>query len=334
MTRTPPTLSVRDLRVSAGSGRQRREIVHGLDFDVFPGEALAIVGESGAGKSLAMQAILGLLPTTHFAVSGSADLRDAGDLLAMSRRELDAIRGNEIGFVSQDPAQALNPLMRVGAQIAESVRLHQRGLSRHQAREIARGLLAQVQVPDPAVRVRQYPHQFSGGMRQRAVIAMAVANGPRLVIADEPTTALDATVQTQVLRVLKKAREETGAALILITHDLGVVAEVADRVITLYAGSAVEVGDVTRTLVAPAHPYTRGLLSSIPVLNQESRRIQAIPGTPANPGRLPTGCAFEPRCGASQDRERCRRETPILEHLADGHVVACHFAFVPGSDRR
>jgi oligopeptide transport system ATP-binding protein len=326
-TSSAPVLSVRDLRVEVNGGAGRRlELLHGLSFDVHPGEAVAIVGESGAGKSLAMMAILGLLPRPPFRVSsGQALLSGAGDLLAMNRRQLNQVRGKDVGVIFQDPSLALNPVMTIGSQIAENVRLHDARAGRRHAMARAIGLLRQVQVPEPELRARQYPHQFSGGMRQRSVIAMAIANNPRLLIADEPTTALDATVQAQVLEILKQARADTGAALILITHDLGVVAEVADRVITLYAGSAIETGDVITLLTEPSHPYTRGLLRSVPALDQASRRLVPIPGMPASPAAQAPGCAFQPRCATSAGRAACTSQVPQLRVLAAGHEAACHF---------
>jgi oligopeptide/dipeptide ABC transporter ATP-binding protein len=332
VTETDPAavLSVRDLRVEVDSSGGRLELLHGLSFDVYPGEAVAIVGESGAGKSLAMMAILGLLPRPPFRVtSGRALLSGAGDLLAMNRRQLNKVRGKDVGVVFQDPSLALNPVMRVGAQVAESVRLHEARSGRRQAAARAVRLLRQVEVPEPELRARQYPHQFSGGMRQRSVIAMAIANHPRLLIADEPTTALDSTVQAQILEVLKRARADTGAALILITHDLGVVAEVADRVITLYAGSMVESGDVITVLTAPSHPYTRGLLRSIPTLGQASRRLVAIPGLPASPAGQASGCAFQPRCAVCAGRAMCTDRVPQLRAISAGHEAACHFPGEP-----
>jgi oligopeptide/dipeptide ABC transporter ATP-binding protein len=328
MTRSAagPVLSVQDLRVEVDNGGRPAKLLHGLSFDVEPGEALAIVGESGAGKSLAMMAILGLLPSPPFRVtSGRAQLAGAGDLLAMNRPQLNKIRGKDIGVIFQDPSSALNPVMTVGSQVAEAIRLHDTRAGRRRATARAVGMLRQVQIPEPELRARQHPHQYSGGMRQRSVIAMAIANRPRLLIADEPTTALDATVQAQVLEVLKQARADTGAALILITHDLGVVAEVADRVITLYAGSIVEAGDVITVLTQPSHPYTQGLLRSIPTLEQASRRLVPIPGLPANPADQGRGCAFLPRCATGTGRALCTAEVPRLHSASAGHDVACHF---------
>jgi oligopeptide/dipeptide ABC transporter ATP-binding protein len=328
MTENDPAavLSVRDLRVEVDSSGRRLELLHGLSFDVHPGEAVAIVGESGAGKSLAMMAILGLLPQPPFRVtSGRALLSGAGDLLAMNRRQLNKVRGKDVSVVFQDPSLALNPVMRVGTQVAESVRLHDTGSGRRRAAARAVSLLRQVELPEPELRARQYPHQFSGGMRQRSMIATAIANNPRLLIADEPTTALDSTVQAQILELLKRARADTGAAMILITHDLGVVAEVADRVITLYAGSVVETGDVITVLTAPSHPYTCGLLRSIPALSQESRRLIPIPGLPASAGDHVSGCAFQPRCATSAGRAACTDQAPQLRTIATGHEAACHF---------
>ena len=321
----PPVLSVRALSVTfTGSGRDV-PAVRAIDFDVHAGEVLGIVGESGSGKSVTALAITGLLPPTA-RVTGSIRMGDT-EITTASQETLRTLRGRAVGMIFQDPTTTLNPVLPIGRQVIEGQIAH--GLApAAEAAPRAAALLREVDIPDPETRITQYPHQFSGGMRQRAVIAMAMAGAKRLIIADEPTTALDVTVQAQVLAVLAKRQAETGAAVILITHDLGVIAEFADRVAVMYGGRIVETGNVGEIFRAPRHPYTVGLLHSLPRLDIVADRLVPIPGQPPAPARLPPGCAFHPRCPIV--RARCRAEDPPLHELSPhesalGRATACHF---------
>jgi oligopeptide/dipeptide ABC transporter ATP-binding protein len=302
------------------------EVVHavdGVDLDVYPGEIVAIVGESGSGKSVTAMSVLRLLREPPARVGAAAmRFRDL-DLRAMSPAELRKVRGGPVGMIFQDPMTALNPVMSIGGQIAEAVVLHQTRPDRKAARRRAVELLRTVGLPDAEQRAKQYPHEFSGGMRQRAMIAMAIANDPDLIIADEPTTALDATIQAQVLALLKKAQAETGAATILITHDLGVVAELADRVVVMYAGRIMETAGVLELFERPRHPYTLGLLASLPRMDTDNDQLDPIPGNPPNMTNPPSGCPFHPRCPMAQ--EICRTDRPALFDIGGGRKSACHF---------
>ncbi|GAA4899342.1 ABC transporter ATP-binding protein [Streptomyces coeruleoprunus] len=312
-----PLLSVRDLSVSFGGGA---DAVRGLSFDVHDGQVLALVGESGAGKSLTARALLGLTPR-EARVTGSVRLRDAGELVGAQRGVLGALWGRRIAFVPQDSLSALSPVHPVGDQLAAAVR-SVRGLSRRDARARAAEALDRVGVP--AARARAHPHELSGGMRQRAVIAMAMVNEPDLVVADEPTTALDPELRAQVLRVLGEQRETTGATLVLVTHDLEAVADHADRVLVLYAGRHMESGPVKPVLAQPRSPYTAGLLASLPPAGPvpgRGRRLPAIGGTPPAPGDHPAGCAFAPRCPLADEPCRTRRPDPVPAADRD---VSCH----------
>ncbi|NPC97770.1 ABC transporter ATP-binding protein [Nocardioides sp. zg-DK7169] len=330
MTSPDPLLEITGLRLEAGAADAPARLVDGVDLAVAPGEVVGLVGESGSGKSLTMRSVLGLLPSGVRASGGRVGW-DGEDLLAASEPRLREVRGGEIGMVYQDPSQALDPLMRVGDHIVETLRLHDPRLSRRAARERAVEALAAVGVPDPARRSRQYPHEFSGGMKQRAMIAVALANRPRLVIADEPTTALDVTIQAQVLDLLRTARDELGTAVVLITHDLGLVAEIADRVAVMYAGSVVEVGPVGELFSDPQHPYTRGLLASRPHLAARGAALPAIAGQPPLPTGRPPGCAFHPRCPLAGDL--CVTDAPLLELRGPDHRTACHVPAPEGALR-
>ncbi len=320
--RGAPLLSVRGLSVTfTGSGRPV-PAVRGIDFDVRAGEVLGIVGESGSGKSVTSLAVTGLLPPTA-KVEGSIVL-DGVEITTADAETLRRMRGREVGLIFQDPTTTLNPVLTIGRQVIEGQVSH--GLvAAADAQARAAELLREVDIPDPAVRAGQYPHQFSGGMRQRAVIAMAMAGQKRLIIADEPTTALDVTVQAQVLAVLARRQAETGAAVILITHDLGVIAETADRVAVMYGGRIVETGDVREIFRRPMHPYTVGLLQSLPRVDTVAERLVPIPGQPPAPVRLPSGCSFHPRCPIGRERARCAAEAPALLEVAPGRGTACHF---------
>jgi oligopeptide/dipeptide ABC transporter ATP-binding protein len=298
------------------------QAVRGVSFEVSAGEVLAIVGESGSGKSVTSLAIMGLLPKTA-QVTGSV-LYKGRQLLGLSEREFTSVRGREVAMIFQDPMTSLNPVYSVGWQLAEAVRAHH-DVSKADAWTRAVDLLKVVGIPNAAERARNYPHEFSGGMRQRAVIAISMANDPDVIIADEPTTALDVTVQAQILESLEKAQEETGAAIVLITHDLGVVAGMADQVLVMYAGKPVEVGSVDDIYYSPRMPYTLGLLGSLPRLDETDEALTPIRGAPPSLINLPPGCPFSPRCPLA--RERCDEEEPELRPV-DGyeHVAACHFS--------
>ncbi|MES2665710.1 MAG: ABC transporter ATP-binding protein [Pseudomonadota bacterium] len=312
---------VRDLRVAFGRDGQFAEAVRGISLTVNHGEVLGIVGESGSGKSVGMLAALGLQP--EFArVTGSVRFKGQ-ELVGMPRRELRKLRGSRVAMIFQDPLSSLNPVMTVGAQIAEAITLHNPGMSAKAAKARAVDLLTLVAIPEPDRRVAQYPHEFSGGMRQRVMIAMAVANDPDLLIADEPTTALDVTVQAQIMQVLADLQKRLNLGLVLITHDLGVLAGHATRVAVVYSGEVVEQAPVDDLFRNPRHPYTRGLIASIPDMTVAHERLFSIEGTPPALGKLPGGCAFHPRCTMAQDI--CRVTAPPLREFG-GHSAACHFA--------
>ncbi|WP_197519613.1 dipeptide ABC transporter ATP-binding protein [Pseudonocardia sp. HH130630-07] len=318
---TEPVLSVRDLHVAFPSEAGRVEAVRGVDFDLVPGRTLGIVGESGSGKSVTSLAVMGLLPDSA-SVSGS--IRMGGrELVGLTDEEMSGIRGREIGMIFQDPLSSLTPIFTVGDQLVEAMQIHT-DISRSAARTRAAELLDLVGIPDPARRIRSFPHEFSGGMRQRVMIAMAIANDPAVIIADEPTTALDVTVQAQILDVLKVARNETGAAVVMITHDLGVVAGTADDVLVMYAGRPVETATADELFAAPRMPYTIGLLGAVPRVDSVERRpLVPVPGNPPTPVDLPPGCPFVPRCPVAV--ASCRDVEPPLVAAGDrpGHAVAC-----------
>jgi oligopeptide/dipeptide ABC transporter ATP-binding protein len=327
VTNAEPLLSIRDLAVEFRTEDGIVHAVDGVSYDVFPGDTLGIVGESGSGKSVSTLALLGLIPQPPGRiVSGTAAFKGT-DLLKMKKDELRRFRGDEVAMVFQDPMTSLNPVLKVGYQLAEAIETHYPKEPDEKVRARVLDLLRLVGVPQPDVRANQYPHEFSGGMRQRAMIAMAIANSPSLLIADEPTTALDVTIQAQVLEVLKRVQAETGAATILITHDLGIVAEMCDRVLVMYAGRIVEAGDVDTIFRAPRHPYTVGLMDSLPKLTEDEEWLRPIPGAPPSLINRPSGCAFHPRCFLSQGRERCRTEVPELRRAeGTGHSAACHYS--------
>jgi oligopeptide/dipeptide ABC transporter ATP-binding protein len=322
-----PVLSIRDLTVDFGTEDGVVHAVDGVSYDVYPGETLGIVGESGSGKSVSLMSILGLIPVPPGKIVRGEALFKGRDLLKMKRKELRQVRGGDVAMIFQDPMTSLNPVLTVGMQLSEAIRAHNPGVSQKEALSRVVELLRLVGVPNPDQRAGQYPHEFSGGMRQRAMIAMSIANSPSILIADEPTTALDVTIQAQILEVLKAAQRETHAATILVTHDLGLIAEMADRVVVMYGGQVVEMGDVMSIFAAPQHPYTTGLMESIPKLGTDEIWLRPIPGQPPSLINRPPGCAFHPRCFLSQGRERCRTEQPEFRPVTDrDHRAACHFA--------
>jgi oligopeptide/dipeptide ABC transporter ATP-binding protein len=317
-----PLLEVQDLRTSFETEDGRVRAVDGVSFSIGRGETLAVVGESGSGKSVTSLSIMRLIPSPGRIDGGSIRL-DGIDLLGLPAAKMRGVRGNDIGMIFQEPMTSLNPVHTIGRQIAEAVALHQRK-DAAAAWRAAIEMLELVGIPEPARRAESYPHQMSGGMRQRAMIAMALCCRPRLLIADEPTTALDVTIQAQILDLMRRLQRELGMSILFITHDLGVVAEIADRVVVMYAGKAVEQGDVREIFARPRMPYTRGLMDSIPRLDRvggRRRRLASIPGNVPNALRLPRGCAFHPRCGFAEPR--CRETAPPLEDAGGGHGVRC-----------
>ena len=319
-----PLLEVEGLTVEFRSRHGAITAVRDVSYSLGAGESLAILGESGSGKTVSSRAILGLLPPSGRVVSGSVRFAGEGVELLPRRGAATRITGREVAMVFQDALTALNPVFSVGWQIAEVLRIHN-GASRRQARREAVETMQRVGIPDAARRFDAYPHEFSGGMRQRMMIAIALALDPQVLIADEPTTALDVTVQAQIMQLLEDLRAETGMALVLITHDLGVVADVADRVLVMYAGRVVESGSVGDVYGNPAHPYTDGLISSSPLVNERVERLVQIPGAPPQPSALPSGCPFHVRCPMVADQ--CREERPPLEPVGDGRSSACHFSW-------
>ncbi len=317
-----PLLDVKDLRAQFSTEDGVVKAVDGVSLAVEAGKTLGVVGESGSGKSVSMLTLMGLTRASNATISGAATF-EGRDLLAMSDQELRSVRGNDIAMVFQDPLSSLHPFYRVGTQLVEAMQAH-RSISSSAARTRAVELLGTVGIPDPKQRVDAYPHELSGGMRQRAMIAMALSNEPKLLIADEPTTALDVTVQAQILQLLARLQRELGMAVVMITHDLGVVAEVTDHIAVMYAGRVVEAATTEKVFTSPEHPYTWGLLRSIPRLDKpRDEPLIPIPGLPPSLITLPGGCSFHPRC--PYVRERHRRVEPQLEPLPDdpSHRVAC-----------
>jgi oligopeptide/dipeptide ABC transporter ATP-binding protein len=329
-------LRIENLAVSFPSpqGPRRVRAVNGVNLSIYPRQTLAVVGESGCGKSVTALSTLRLVPTPPGRYEGGSiwwaggngrDGRADGepvDLLRISEKRMRQIRGAEIAMIFQEPMTSLNPVYTIGEQIMEAVLLHQK-VTRRQAVDIAAAALDDVGMSDAHNRLKEYPHQLSGGMRQRVMIAMALACQPKLLVADEPTTALDVTIQAQILELLRKLQDSRGMAVLLITHDLGVVAENADVVAVMYAGRVVEYGSVEAIFSDPLHPYTRGLFASMPVIGKETRRLATIPGNVPNPSEFPSGCPFHPRCAAMNDDPQCARDEPALLEVRDSHWVAC-----------
>jgi len=315
-----PVLSIRELTVEFHTEDGIVHAVNDVNYDLFPGETLGIVGESGSGKSVSVMTMLGLIPQPPGKVVNGEAIYGDRDLLTLPKKDLREIRGGEIAMIFQDPMTSLNPVFTIGHQISEAIETHNPGIGDKKATARTIDLLELVGVPFAERRINQYPHEFSGGMRQRAMIAMSIANEPRILIADEPTTALDVTIQAQIVEVLRSAQKETDAATILITHDLGLIAELADRVVVL-AG-------VYEIFNHPRHPYTVGLMNSLARLDADLEWLDPIPGQPPSLISPPPGCAFHPRCLHSQGRAVCRSDVPALRPFGEGgnHLSACHFA--------
>ncbi len=315
-----PVLKVTDLKTEFDTPDGVVHAVNGVSFEVRPGEFLGVVGESGSGKSVTMMSLLRLIPMPPGRiVSGAAEFDDQ-DLLAVEADDLRRVRGGKIGFIFQDPMTSLNPVLTIGNQLTEPLKLHLR-CDKKTANETAANLLTMVGLPDAKQRLKSYPHELSGGMRQRVMIAIALACSPQLLIADEPTTALDVTVQAQIIDIVQNLRDQLGTAMIWITHDLGVIAGLADRVLVMYGGAIVEQAPVADVYQKPKHPYTQGLLNSVPRLDQKGSSLESIKGSPPNMYAAPTGCTFAPRCPYAFSR--CRDEVPQLVAVDDDHYVAC-----------
>ena len=316
-------LEVNNLKTYFDTDDGTVKAVDGVSFHIDRGETLAVVGESGSGKSVTSLSIMRLIAQPPGRIADGEILFEGEDLVKKSEAQMRKIRGNDISMIFQEPMTSLNPVYTVGDQIAEAIVLHQ-NKNRRQAMKLAAEMLDLVGIPEPGKRVHEYPHQMSGGMRQRVMIAMALSCGPKLLVADEPTTALDVTIQAQILDLMRKLQKEIGMSILFITHDLGVVAEIADRVVVMYAGRAVEEADVETIYAEPQMPYTLGLLNSIPRVDkaaEEQERLQAIPGNVPNPLYLPAGCSFHPRCRFAIDE--CKEAVPPLENTGGGHMVRC-----------
>ena len=326
-----PVLQVTQLSTRFKTRTGDVHAVNNVSFDLKPGELLGVVGESGSGKSVTMMSLLGLLPSPPAMVSGVSVMFDGIDLLRCTPEQLRAVRGARIGFIFQDPMTSLNPVFTVGFQIMEPLRKHM-GLHKEGARKRAQELLELVGIPDPGRRLDDYPHQFSGGMRQRVMIAIALACDPKVLIADEPTTALDVTIQAQILELVRELRQKLGMAIVWITHDLGVIAGIADRAMVLYGGQIVEMAPVKELFARPAHPYTRALLKTVPRLKgARAEKLEVIEGQPPIMKAAPSACAFRARCSVAMDR--CARENPLRQTIAPGHDVACFWDVNTGKER-
>ncbi|RSK29031.1 ABC transporter ATP-binding protein [Bacillus sp. HMF5848] len=316
-----PLLQVKQLRTHFHTKAGVIKAVDGVSFDIKSGETLGIVGESGSGKSITAMSIMRLIPSPPGRIVSGQILFEGEDLVTKTEREMRQIRGNQISMVFQDPMTSLNPVFTIGKQLVETILTHEKGIGKKAAMNRAIELLELVNIPDAKNRLKSYPHEFSGGMRQRVMIAMALACSPKLLIADEPTTALDVTVQAQILELLKSLQAELGMAVIMITHDLGVVADVCDRVMVMYAGKPAEFTDKRSLFQHAKHPYTWGLLRSIPKMQEQKSRLQAIEGLPPDMRNLPTGCSFAPRCNRATDL--CHQLAPTLQEVNKSHAVSC-----------
>lgn len=322
-----PVLRVEELSVIARNGEREVTLVDRLSFDLAEGEILGLVGESGSGKTMACRALMRLLPSSNLLVQGKAVQLAGEDLLQLDEAGMRGIRGRRLGMIFQNPASHLDPLMRIGEQIGEGIRLHQ-GASKREARAKAIDVLRQVGIPDPLRRVDSYPHEFSGGMRQRAMIAVALGCNPQVLIADEPTTALDVTVQAQILRLLLDLRDQRGLSIIMITHDLGVVAQTCDAIAVMYAGRLCEHGNKHDLLARPRHPYTAALIDCQPATSTGHAMLRTIAGQPPLLDALPTGCRFNPRC--LRQGSQCTELLPQMQVMAQGQRVACHYPLPAG----
>ena len=318
----PQLLRISDLRVYFHTDNGLVQAVDGVSLQIEAGETLGLVGESGCGKSVTAYSILKLLPVPPAEYAGGEISFRGESLLALDEKAMRRVRGNSISMIFQEPMSSLNPIMSIGAQITEAIREHRKA-SRREAREIAIDMLRRVRIPSPETRFHEYPHQLSGGMKQRAMIAMALVCRPSLLIADEPTTALDVTIQAQILDLLNELQRELNMSVMLITHDLGVVAETCDRVAVMYAGKIVESAPVASLFETPKHPYTHGLFRSLPTLTEKKKQLAVIPGAVPSPLDFPSGCRFRTRCSMAQ--EICKQE-PVLREIAPDHFAACHFA--------
>jgi peptide/nickel transport system ATP-binding protein len=318
---TAPLLEVSGLSLELGSGRDAIRLLDDVSFNLYEGQVLGLVGESGSGKSLTCRSIMRLLPPNIRITSGVVKLAGK-DIAGLSERELEGVRGRQIGMIFQNPTSFLDPVMRVGDQVAEVLRVHE-GLSPKEADLQAVELFKQVGIPDPAQRLRAYAHEFSGGMRQRVTIAAALACRPRILIADEPTTALDVTIQAQILQLLLDLKERFGLSIILISHDLGVISQCCDQIVVMYAGRVAEQAPKDQLLDNPKHPYSQGLIGSQPDLAEPGTLLPSIPGQPPSSTSLGAGCHFKPRCRLARDR--CATEVPALTTVGQGHCSACHY---------
>jgi oligopeptide/dipeptide ABC transporter ATP-binding protein len=325
-----PLLEISDLRVYFHTDKGLLKAVDGVSLSAYPGETLGVVGESGCGKSVTAFSILQLVPAPPAKYAGGEIRFEGRDLLSLSEDEMRRVRGNKISMIFQEPMSSLNPIMSIGRQVAEAILEHQK-ISKREARALALEMLRRVGIPAAESRIDDYPHQLSGGMKQRAMIAMSLACRPQLLIADEPTTALDVTIQAQILDLLKELQQEFGMSILLITHDLGVVAETCDRVAVMYAGKVVEYAPVVELFERPKHPYTHGLFRSLPTLTGARGVLPVIPGAVPSPLDFPSGCRFRTRCALAQ--EVCKQEPPLAE-ITGGHFAACHFAEEVGSMAR
>ncbi len=317
-----PLLSIRNLQTYFYSSDGVSRSVDGISYEINPSETLAVVGESGCGKSVTAFSVMRLIPTPPGKIVGGEIVFNGRDLLKLSERQMRDVRGNDISMIFQEPMTSLNPILTIGQQITEVIIRHQ-DRTKQEARDLAIDMLARVGIPSPEKRVDEYPHQLSGGMKQRAMIAMALVCKPKLLIADEPTTALDVTIQSQILDLLNDLREEFQMSVLLITHDLGVVAETADRVVVMYAGKIAETADVVELFEHPLHPYTKALFRSLPSLESRKETLEVIPGSVPNPLAFPSGCRFRTRCAIA--RPECATFVPELVELRPGHFVACPF---------
>ncbi len=317
-----PILKIKDLKVYFDLDEGLVKAVDGVDLEMMKGTTLAVVGESGCGKSVTCMSILRLIPSPPGKIAGGEIYYKGKNLIKLTDKEMEAVRGNDISMIFQEPMTSLNPVLTVGDQIKEAIMLHQ-GNDAEEAEERAIDMLRKVGISSPEVRIDEYPHQMSGGMKQRVMIAMALSCNPEILIADEPTTALDVTIQAQILDLMKSLQDEFGMSILMITHDLGIVANVASHVAIMYASKIVEYGSVEEIFSDPRHPYTLGLFTSIPVAGEKKDNLYVIPGNVPDPLAFPEGCKFWPRCIFADDR--CKEEEPALEDVALGHTAACHY---------